>query len=387
MKKKLPVLALMISLSMVMTGCSFTRNKNAVNESETNEIDYVESMDELEENQYYVYHDGKFQKPYIHNASFNTKEDNSSSTSDDKVAWFNNDWTKIPTLYDGDYIVYYTSDTLDEKFNIERYEYLGYTVGICQMTRLSSGRYEVATGENDDTVNLASDAARILDEGSETAIIDNIGGAQLRSGNISRAGTIVGLKQNSSYSADVYFGTTLKTYVLKADSIALCSMETVTITDYTFLRSKVLRINLPDYINDGYYNINGSGIFRYVKGKSYTENTDFNVPNDIPEQTADTDKEQQQIGQEANAVVTEEFTVNKEGETTIVVTYGENFDVDYDIADPTGKIIGDSAIYTLTNKDDGTMEVTVNLKAGKYKLEISGLYGRTYKYEVTQKAE
>ena len=36
--------------------------------------------------------------------------------------------------------------------------------------------------------------------------------------------------------------------------------------------------------NNGYYMINGQGVFRYVKGTSYTERTDFNIPNDIPEE-------------------------------------------------------------------------------------------------------
>ncbi|RHU82988.1 hypothetical protein DXC24_12845 [Clostridium sp. OM08-29] len=373
-------------MALCLTGCSRKKINDKTEIKIDNNIEYVESLDELEENTYYVVHDGKYEKPYIKNASFDIKYDTSSTLNEDDVAWYMEDFSKIPTLYSGDYIVYYTSEEFNENFYIRRYEYLGYTVGISKMERLDSGRYAFGIGTYE-TINPDSDANRLKEEGETRAIIDNIGGAQLRSGNVSKAGTIIGLSKNKSYAADVYIGTELKSYILKADSIALRAMETDTIKDYTFLRSKVIRLNLPDYLNDGYYDINGSGIFRYVKGTSYTDSTDFNVPNIVPEQTADAENvkdETQDLSQDANATVTEQFTVNKEGTVTVTVTYGELSNVSYDVANPTSKVIGNYSVYTLSDDGNGQMKMSANLKAGTYKLEISGLYGRSYKYEVTQ---
>ncbi len=338
-------------------------------------------MDDLESGGYYIFHEGKYEKPYFGNTSFDASK-NTGSISDRRVAWFMEDWKKIPTLYPGDYVVFYSESQLSEVFNIERFEYLGYTFGISGMERTKSDRYSFdTTGKTN--INPSSDAARLLELNAEGVIIDNIGDARLRSGNITRAGTIQGLEKNMSYSTDVYVGSTLKTYVLKADSIALCSMENITTNDYTFLRSKVLRINLPNYLNDGYYSINGSGIFRYVKEKSYTEKTDFNVPNE-PVTTEKTEDETLEIKEDKDAVVSQEFTIKQEGKVKIVVTYGEKSDVEYEIADPTAKLIGEAVVYTFTNDDIGEMEMSAELMPGTYKLEIYGLAGRTYDYNIYQ---
>ena len=380
-------LAVLLSLSFLLTGCSLRRDGKKVEEEEKNQVEYVSSIDELENGHYYIHHEGQYLKPYIGNASFDTVEDRSQTSGNDRVAWFMDDWSKIPTLYSGDYIVFYTESPLSEEFNIERFEYMGYTLGICGLKRTKSGRYSFdATGSSSKYVNKESDAARLLDLGEESVIIDNIGSAKLRSGNITRAGTVQGLKEDCSYTTDVYVGSKVKTYVLKADSIALCSMEHYSTSDYTFLRSSVIRINLPSYLNDGYYAVNGSGIFRYVRGRSYSANTDFNVPNEVTSMEKEEDKEQK-INEASDTTVKESFILNREGETKIVITYGENMDTDYNMADPEAKLIGTAAVYTFTNDDVGEMSMTADLKPGNYTIEITGLFGRSYEYNVSQPEE
>lgn len=384
---KYKAIMVLFLLVIICTGCSLKRSEEK-SEEEKNQIEYVNSIDNLTPGNYYIYHEDKYLKPYIGYASFDTTK--STNTSDTRVAWFMDDWSKIPTLYSGDYLVYYTDNPLDESFKVERFEYLGYTIGICNMKRMSSGRYAFYATKDEKSgssyINPGSDAARLLSLNTEQAIIDNIGTAKLRAGNITRAGTVQGLEPEASYATDIYIGSELKTYILKADSIALCSMDYFDTNDYTFLRSKVLRINFPDYMNDGYYSVNGSGIFRYVKGFSYTENTDFNVPN---EKTGEIEEntEQQDINEDTNAVTRESFTLNKEGKTTIVITYGENMGEEYQIADPTAKLIGEATVYTFTNDDVGELKLTADLKPGVYRIEITGLYGRTFKYDVYQKKE
>ncbi len=385
MKRKFFIIYLVV-ISICLSGCNLSRKKKTDTKKSTNEVDYVESMDDLEDGGYYIYHDDKYYLPYIGSATFNTSSDRSDYSNSGRVAWFMDDFNKIPTLYEGDYLVYYTNNKLNEKFNIERFEYFGYTVGISGLYQKSSGRYAFdATKSNSGTshINNKSDAGRLLELSSSEVIIDNIGGSKLRSGNITRAGTIYGLEQDKLYAADLYVGTNLNTYVLKADTIALVSMEHTSTNDYTLLRSKILRINLPKNLNDGYYAVNGSGIFRYVNGKSYTENTDFNVPNE-KETAKNSEDDSEQRLEDDNDVIKENFTVNRSGKITVEVTYGENMKADYAISDPVAKLIGDSSVYTLTHVDEGKMSVTVKVDAGEYTLELTGLYGRNYKYAVYQ---
>lgn len=105
-------------MALCLTGCSRKKINDKTEIKIDNNIEYVESLDELEENTYYVVHDGKYEKPYIKNASFDIKYDTSSTLNEDDVAWYMEDFSKIPTLYSGDYIVYYTSEEFNENFYI-----------------------------------------------------------------------------------------------------------------------------------------------------------------------------------------------------------------------------------------------------------------------------
>ena len=382
---KLKILLLTTALAISATGCSFGKKEEVT--TVTTEVEYKESLEDLELDHYYIYHEGKYLEPYFGNTNFD-KEDTSKHSGSDRVAWYMDDWTKIPTLYSGDYMVYITENALTESFDIERFEYLGYSFGLSGLKRLKSGRYAFdATEKGGQNFNKDSDAYRLLELHSEGVIIDNIGTAKLRSGNISNAGTVVGLEGNMLYSLDVYVGSKIQNYIVKADSITLSSMENMNISDYTLLRNTVLRINFPDYMNDGYYSVNGSGMFRYVKGKSYTENTDFNVPNDKIETTTE-DSGQESLINDKNALTKEEFTLNRGGKTTIVISYGDIATGEvYNVKDPTAKLIGAATAYTFTNDDVGEMILEAELDPGTYTLELYGLFGRTYEYNVYQEME
>ena len=391
--KKIIFTILILTLALSMTGCGKRRKKNAASETDASEIEVYSSMDELKDDNYYIYRKGMYYPVYMKNASFETKEDKKkfSSTSEKRSLFFNDDWKKIPTMYQGDMLIYYTSTELSEEFGFERYEDVGYSLGICNLKRLDSGRYAVNVDKEGDKekklcIDPDSDANRLFELNQKQIIIDNIGGAQLRSGNISRGGVIIGLKQDQYYSTDVYKGSKLKNYILKADTRILTSMESYKINDYSFLRSKVLKVNIPDYFNSGYYMINGHGVFRYVKvGSSYTAKTDFNIPNEVPEDVeADTQFEEEKVDN-ANAVIKENFTINEETDVEVTFTFGKT-EGNYELADPVVKVIGNESAYTLSEDDENTQKLDAHLKAGQYTLEISGLNGRTYEYKVTKKA-
>ena len=57
-------------------------------------------------------------------------------------------------------------------------------------------------------------------------------------------------------------------------------MQVYESNDYEFLSSNIVKVNIPEWFNSGYYMINGLGLFRYVVGSSYDESTNFNVPNE-----------------------------------------------------------------------------------------------------------
>ena len=57
------------------------------------------------------------------------------------------------------------------------------------------------------------------------------------------------------------------------------------------------------------------------------------------------------------------------------------------IPDPTAKVIGEHAVYSLSPGKEGELTMTAVLPAGDYTLEITGLNGRAYYYRVTKKGD
>lgn len=364
------------------SGCGRRENVSVIAECKTTEegIDYYDSANDLENGNYYVCHNGMYEKLYIGETSFDTSRSISSG-----VAWFMDDFSKIPTLYTGDQLVYYTTDVLDESFSLQRFLYDGYTIGICNLTEEASGRYSFST-QSGTSLNSKSDALQLSDLNSSKVIIDSIGSSSLRSGNITEGGTIKGLKEKNYYKVAFYVGTELSTYVLCADSIALhAEKASETLTDYSFLQSSVLQVNIPSNYHSGYYYIPGCGMFRYVDGTSYDENTDFNIENETAAVTQQ-DNTEQEINDEKSAVEETSFVLKKNQAVKIQVEYFVTSNSQEYLAAPKVSLLGDNVNYDI-EEDNGIFEGTYNLPAGKYTLKIVGLDGRKYTYQVTPVSE
>ena len=383
--KKLMKSALFLTLIFLLGGCGTSR-KSVVTEEEAYEKE-VKDMKDLEDGMFYILHDGKYYPLYEGESSF-SKEDIASYGEDSRSLYFNSDWDNIPTMYMGDSLIYYTNDNLNETVTFERFEDFGYSVGLSNLMRLDSGRYAFDATKSDsdynEFINRKSDAYRLSELDMTQVIIDNIGGAQLRSGNISRGGSIIGLEKDRLYSTDVYVGSNLKNYILKADTRILTSMDVSQVNNYSFLRSKILEIYIPSGFNSGYYRVNDKGLFRYVVGTSYTEATDFNVPNIPLEETAEGDDPEMALDDTYDTRNSDAFTINQETDVKVEFTYQDAESIEYDIEDPVVKLIGPEMSYMLSEYDNNTLLVDTHLSPGQYYLEISGLHGRAYDFKVTK---
>ena len=54
----------------------------------------------------------------------------------------------------------------------------------------------------------------------------------------------------------------------------------------------------------------------------------------------------------------------------------------YKVAGPKARIIGDDGATFLSQEEAGKLETTIKLVKGEYKLQVIGLSGRTYSYNV-----
>ena len=359
--------AIMLALSSSLTSCSLYRQGRAPASSE--KIDVIDSIDELRDGGFYILSNGKYQSCYVGTSSFDMSR--ISDTKDSKVLWFGTDWGKIPTMYEEDQLVFHTTGVLDEKFVLERYEDLGYTFGFCNLERTTSGRYSLSTDPEDLTVLSSSSAEELLTLTKKSVIIEAVGKTPIRSGMVTRAGTVLGLTKNSRYSVDVYVGSELSRLTLQADSRALAAMKTYNLSDYTFLESKVLRIDIPRSLPTGYYLVNGKGVFRYVAGSSYDENTDFNAP----------EEEKGGTSNGSETVRTETINIEKTGTYILTIQYSAGTDK----TEPSANLITGNAVFSFSPDGKRILALEADLAPGQYTVSISDLGLRTYTLSVTEK--
>lgn len=398
-KRILKVFILSTAFISCLTGCSLSRESTVATETDAEEATEITDINDLQSEHFYIYDNVKqiYHPVYMKNASFKSDPEHLNTTQDNsRSIYFTDDWEDIPTYYEGNSLVYYTKNDLNENFVLERFKDEGYSIGISNLQPLASGRYFFNAHQEEDElnpyINPDSEANQLFELDHEQVIIDNIGGATLRKGNVTDGGVIVPLKKNSTYAVDVYVGSTHHNYQLKADTRILTSMEVYQTTDYELNKSRILTINIPDEFNNGYYMINGQGVFRYVKGTSYTERTDFNIPNDIPEEeTTETNEASNEATTEAavqqninsSYIKEEKFTIKKECDCTIrcTITNNDNSDNSDDLSI---KVLGYKKSYTLNKIDNTTYELTTHLESDTYTLQFIGLGNRSYRYRIEE---
>ena len=391
---KKPLLAVMLAVSILLSGCGGLIRETGNAGPETTDIDIVKKMEEVEDGGFYILRNDSYERLYAYDANYDrTDKEKQGDTDSQKTLWYREDWSKVPTMYKGDKLIYKTSQNLDETFSLERFEYVGYTVGISNLKRTASGRYSFTKSAEENNINQKSDAKQLETIPTETGIIDKIGGAFLRDGNISSGGCIIGLEKDKMYKAEVYAGTFLQEFNLTADTIALTSMEYYETVDYSFMQSQLLEIHFPEHFNSGYYLVDGYGLVRYVNGTSYDKDTDFNIPNKEPEEgegnvantSTGVDSGETNSGNieqtedpEHNGIY-EKITIANNGTYNIVVEYE---DKGSDITVPAGVFYNNDRAYHLNETGRGVLSNTVELKAGEYTLMLTGMNDRKYTYEV-----
>ena len=300
MRKHISAIIVMATMAIATAGLAGCGSQSS--EKVSDKPSYLEL---LENNKFYVRHaDDTCEEVYFGQGTYESGR--TVNTPDrERVLWYQDDYEKIPTLYEGDSLIFYSTDVLTEKFILERYEDYGYTIGLCGLTSTPSGRLSISTKTNDNCTFPNGDTDVILTYQNDTVVLDKLGGQELRyeapssittqeereeaikNAPITESGTIKGLKKDLVYEAEVYEGTILHEGLeFTANVHAFGSMEVTETTDFVFeVENNVIRVNIPDFFNSGYYNINGLGMFRYVKGKTYTDDMDFfNVPNVVPEE-------------------------------------------------------------------------------------------------------
>lgn len=376
-------------------------------------------LDELEAGYYYIRHknpeNGYYEAYplYFPTATFEAGSV-SSSPSDNRIFWFKDEeYEKIPTMYPGDSLIYYYNGVLSESFTFERFEDLGYTIGLRGMTVSPSGRYNISTKTEDQCTFPNGDTDVILElNENETVKLDTLGGIKLRdsggiynegsetsdsSSYLTRCGTIrqdLFEGKDKEYVAEIYKGTVRHEYSFKPDIRVLGSMEGYSSISYEFESEKIINIEIPEFFNNGYYLFNGQGLIRYLKDTNeFIEGTtEMNTPNERPEESksgnSDFDAERfhsntdQDNADEADK--TSSISIQEENTYTVVVNASVPSSIDMAsqplmyivLEDPSG------GERYLEETEPNVYKLTFNASAGTYKLKYYDIGERKVTYSV-----
>lgn len=299
MRKKI-ALCFTLMGSILLTGCSFFETVESVANKE--EKPTYTCCDDLENNKAYVWHhkDGDIRTdldegaseqvffPLVRN-SYNFKGQELDELYEHKhTLWFEDGLDEeIPTVREGDYLLYVSDTKIPEQIVFERYADYGYTVGVSNLIPDASGHYYLQYQETDSDdykyyVDLNSDAKDLTQLTNVTRLyLDKVGQMHLDETNMSEGGTVLALEKDKSYICEFYTGTYYQDFRLKANVRTFVAFERFISYDYEFLHANCIAIEFPEYFVSGYYFVNGIGLVRYIASEDeerLIDEIDFNNP-------------------------------------------------------------------------------------------------------------
>lgn len=350
---------------LTLSGCG-KNEKGADSSSAMTEEDYKRLSEQMEEGKYYILHNGEVSAVTMANES---------SAGSNTIAWYDHDgYDNIVTMYKGDKLIYYTTNTIEESFQYTRFLDMGYSIPVCGLEAGQSGKYHVSTSSDAGTAYPGSSFANTLATfTTDSIILDKIGGASLTKDNISEYGTVTGLEEDEEYNIDLYSGSVLTQTSMFANIriMGLADDQDYTTNKFDFLSGEVIQIGLPNWFNSGYYEINGLGIFRYVNGTSYDDTTNFNVLNTAPEGDA---------GEDVNLDVTnlsDTFEITEAGTYKVTVTMSYPADMERAAGSTSAVITApDGEHYTMFNNGSGQLIFQKNdMPVGTYTIGYTDANG------------
>ncbi len=289
------IIAIM-TVFIALTGCGGRETKNTdiimdmtvsgiiTDETSTLGIDSLDKDFEknLTNNTYYVVHDGVYYPLYTYYTNKAYRDDTSgelfAADSSRMMFYTLENEINIPTLFPGDQLIFYSTDTMLDVLSWERYYDIGITFGIYNLHRTTGGKYYLDLYNDKDNCTIPdSELASILSLGVPQVLVDRIGGAEIKD-NLIDNGIILGAVKNEIYDMEIYTGTIYQHYNAYANIHAFRGYELYGSLGFKTLRDNFWEIEIPEYFVNGYYNLNDGGLFRLCKDNSYSEMTQFNDP-------------------------------------------------------------------------------------------------------------
>lgn len=275
--KKCVVTGLLTAFALMLSACSFGSGNvdaSGSTEGQTSRLGINSKSKGFEaaltDDTFYVVQNGIY---YPINTYVRTEEDAPRDNVDPSRMWFytSDSELDIPVLYDDCELVYYSKSKLLDYITWERLYDLEYTIGVFNIQSMVSGRQYIKVGKSDEPCMLAGvEMEDIYNLGVDQVLLDKIGRTKIVPDMV-EDGIIKGTKKDEPYDLEIYTGSTFKHYTALANMHAFKAYELFASIEYETLQDYFYRVEIPEYFVSGYYEMNGRGVVKIVKGDNDTE--------------------------------------------------------------------------------------------------------------------
>lgn len=293
MNRYIKALLVAVVATAMMTGCSFSlgekeggddhgisRALGIVDYEESNlgiPVDTKDITKEMKNGKYYILHDDVLYPVYTDIYNYDTsvkKQDNYVAPMKFNM-YTSKSIVNIPTLFEGDKLLYYNESGVLDYYQLERFKDLGWSIGMWNLQSTPAGYVYIDISTEEDYPYILPSLDEVRENIDTSILIDKLGGERLTSEYV-EDGIIKNLIEGVSYDMEVYNGTNYFYHNVTVNTRYFQSMEIYNEAEYVPLQDYLYEIELPSYLPQGYYNVDNQGMFRYVKGTEYNDETDFN---------------------------------------------------------------------------------------------------------------
>lgn len=215
---------------------------------------------DLEQETYYVKQGTRFTKVY---QPATNKTGAARKIDYSRIIYFNNDEHMIPEHYKGELIAYASKVADLKNVTLERYEDMGYSIGIYGGEMKDDGYYHFSVKKN--TIENSQARQYFSNTESDNIRLVSVGGTPIGDLIDAGSGIIRKLQQGKDYTLEFYSGTYYYRSNFTADihflrAFELYNYDSKYISDTTH---GYMCFSTPESLKSGYYNVNGNGLMLY----------------------------------------------------------------------------------------------------------------------------
>lgn len=188
-----------------------------------------------------------------------------TGSPEENYRWFTKYDNLIPEFSKDSKFVFYSNGEIPQAFNFWKMIDFGYTVGI----RFVQNQGALTFPSEKELYCPSSPVGpyvvnRTFNGEIKNVRIKEVNGKEFKETMLTTDGFMKGLTKDAMYKFWYYQGTVYKSVNIKADTHVFIEDYDMSTASYIELKDKVFEINLPVGMENGYYYIDGFGMFKYT---------------------------------------------------------------------------------------------------------------------------